>query len=170
MQVTALSANGLVPYFSSRSAVVPATFTIGADGSVSASEIVEDEPYLVERFSFAHDPAAIDTMRQPAFDPASLVGRTFRFAAQGQFFAFPYDIRFLPGQRFCLDLDPTGCRFSGQVGAVDPGLAMFDIEIVDTTRTDPPFVGKGWLTGTPQRLVIVTHNGTTALSTAATER
>lgn len=149
---------------------LPVSFSLGTDGSVSASARTIAQPALVERFNFARDASAADSLRRDDFDPASLTGRTFSIPTLEQFFGpGRADVLFLDGHRFCIPARAS-CEFAGRIGAVDSGLAMFDIEIDDTRAGGRSYAGKAWLAGSPQRLMIVTHDGVAALSGVGTER
>ena len=153
---------------------LPVPFVFGPAGTVSGARGNLPNPHYVQAFEFAYDPRASQALRQPGFDPASLRGRTFQFFAREQFFGDrPYSIRFVSPNRFCIDFAPGDCAFDGRVGAVDPGLAMFDVEIVDEREFYGPgvlrFAGKAWLMG-PNMLAMVTRDPLSSFAVIASER
>jgi hypothetical protein len=137
-------------------------FTLGSRGTISAAGTSDGEPTLVQRYEFAHDPAVVDSLLLEAFDPASLSGSTFRFGPRA------YPIRFESASRFCIDMQRS-CELVGDIGAVDKGLAMFDVKILDDRGEIYAYRGKAWLSGTPRKLFIATRNGVDAFSAVATQ-
>jgi hypothetical protein len=146
---------------------LPLSFSFGPTGAVVAAGSVN----LVrgpQQFEFRHDPAASDPLRQVGFDPEDLEGRTFVIEGEEQFFSpRRYLLRFKDDKQLCIDVFDR-CQYVGRVGAADPALAMFDIEI--TERTGQTFAGKAWLTGSPSKLVIVARDAYVGFSAVASEQ
>jgi hypothetical protein len=79
-----------------------------------------------------------------------------------QFFNLPVGLRIGADGSLCYDLG-SDCRYRGTVSLHAGSAGFFEFSLSDTTRSDMPFVGRGWLQGEGDslRIVLVGDNGPT---------
>jgi hypothetical protein len=134
-------------------------------GLLRASATSEFDPNLLDRVAFERDSGGRDPLRDDDFDPARLVGKSFRFDVYTVFFLPSFTVRFLDRDSFCIDTYRP-CEFTGEAGAVDENLAMFDVTLVDT-RSQATFAGKAWYRADQDVLVMAAEDGLSGLGFVA---
>ena len=132
-------------------------FTPQPDGDLAAAGVVLSPSPIGFAFEQRSDLPTI----AHAFDPASLAGRSYVFAARSQFVSSERAVRFFADGSFCVEQSATACALHGQVGAAEPGLAMFAFT---ATGRGAEWSGKAWLevgADGVERLVLVATTETT---------
>lgn len=149
-----LSRYSMAPWLNAPSAVSSADWQIGADGGVLALQLDNGSS---ERWQLA--PSA-----SPLSQPLTLasLAQNWRVVTRTQFFNLPVGLRIGADGSLCFDLG-SDCRYRGTVSLHTGSAGFFEFSLSDTTRSDMPFVGRGWLQGEGDSLhiVLVGDNGPT---------
>lgn len=144
-------------------------FTVAPRGEAYGDLLESPQPAFVEGASFNRRWFAVDPLLR-SFDPAVLAGSSYAFQVVGAAASTEFRVRFHDSGAFCVDAE-TSCRFQGQVGQAEPGLAMFAIELADQAVPGSLYQGKAWLepgpSGSNGTLVLVARSGDRGLGVVA---
>ncbi len=151
-----LSRYSMAPWLNAPSAVSSAAWQAEANGGVLGLQLDNGSS---ERWQFA--PSA-----SPLSQPLTLasLAQNWLVVTRTQFFNLPVGLRIGADGSLCFDLG-SDCRYRGTVSLRTGSAGFFEFSLSDTTRSDLPFVGRGWLQGEGDslRIVLVGDNGPTGI-------